>query len=174
MANGFNGKQRCKRKDVNRSVYCSRAKEIAMADIVKFPTRRFFITNEERASAALAAVEAFRNVRDHNGSMREAIGDLIGDLCHLVARHKIPPFEMLETGAAFYVNELVCPENSLFLDVKATLNVLARRWPHDENGFNIGQESNEPYEVVNDESVAFWRAQIQAEYDLPPPPEGEE
>ena len=69
-----------------------------MADIVKFPTRRFFITNEERASAALAAVEAFRNVRDSslysNGSMREAIGDLIGDLCHLVVRHKIPPFEM--------------------------------------------------------------------------------
>ena len=150
-----------------------------MADIVKFPTRRFFITNEERASAALAAVKAFRN--EHAGSsldftdgMQEAISDLIGDLCHLAARHEIPPFEMLETGVAFYVNELVCPENSLFLDVKATLNVLARRWPHDENGFNIGQESNEPYEVVNDESVAFWRAQIQAEYDLPPPPEGEE
>ena len=34
-----------------------------MADIVNFPTRRYFITNEERASAALAAVEAFRNVR---------------------------------------------------------------------------------------------------------------
>jgi hypothetical protein len=59
----------------------------------------------------------------------------------------------------------------MFLDVKATLDVLARRWPHDENGFNIGQESNEPYEAVNDESVAFWRAQIQVEYDLPPPPE---
>ena len=150
-----------------------------MADIVKFPTRRFFITNEERASAAFAAVKAFRNERagsslDFTDGMREAIGDLIGDLCHLAARHKIPPFEMLETGAEDYVNEIVCPEESLFLDVKATLNVLARRWPHDENGFNIGQESNEPYEAVNDESVAFWRAQIQAEYDLPPPPEGEE
>ena len=84
---------------------------------------------------------------DFTDGMQEAIGDLIGDLCHLAARHKIPPFEMLETGAEFYVNEIVCEENSLFLDVKATLNVLARRWPHDENGFTIGQESNEPYEV---------------------------
>jgi hypothetical protein len=150
-----------------------------MADIVKFPTPRFFRTNEERASAALAAVEAFRNVcrgsaLDSTDGMQEAIGDLIGDLCHLAARHEIPPFEMLETGAAFYVNEIVCEEHPLFLDVKATLDVLARRWPHDENGFIVGQESDEPYEVVNDESVAFWRAQIQAEYDLPPPPEGEE
>ena len=137
-----------------------------MADIVK---------------SALAAVEAFRNVRagsslDFTDGMQEAIGDLIGDLCHLAARYKISPFEMLETGAECYVNEIVCEENSLFLDVKATLNVLARRWPHDENGFNIGQESNEPYEVVDDESVAFWRAQIRAESDAfwPPPPEGEE
>ena len=33
-----------------------------MADIVNFPTRRFFITNEERASAALATVKAFREI----------------------------------------------------------------------------------------------------------------
>jgi hypothetical protein len=141
-----------------------------MADIVKFPTPRYFITNEERASAALAAVKAFRDERagsslDITDGMQEAIGGLIGDLCHLAARHEISPFEMLETGAEFYVNELVYPENSLFLDVKATLNVSARRWPHDENGFTIGQESNEPYEAVNDESVALWRAQIQAEYE---------
>lgn len=143
-----------------------------MGDIVNFPTRRYFITNEERAAAALAAVEAFRNVRNHNGSMDEAIGDLIGDLCHLAAQHEIPPFKMLETSVGFYVNEIVCEEHSLFLDV--TLDVFARRWPHDGNGSTVNQEFDEPYEVVNDELVAFWRAQIQAEYDLPLPPEGGE
>ena len=99
-----------------------------MADIVNFPTPQFFMTNEERASHALAAVEAFRNVRGGSPpDMEEAILHLIGDLCHLAARHKLPPFEMLETGAKFYVNEIVCEENSTFLSVKATLNVLARR-----------------------------------------------
>ena len=143
-----------------------------MADIVKFPTRRFFITNEERASAALAAVEAFRNERagsslDFTDGMQEAIGDLIGDLCHLAARHKIPPFKMLELGAAYYVNEIVCEENSTFLSVKATLNVLARE----------ASQTSDPYEVVDDESVAYWRMQVQWEYGpeaIPTPPEGDE
>jgi hypothetical protein len=145
------------------------------SNVIKFQKQSPAINNEDRASAALAAVEVYRNVRDKSpiptGDMWETISDLIGDLCHLAARHEIPPFEMLETGAKYYVNEIVYEENPMFLDVKATLDVLARRWPHDENGFNIGQESNEPYEAVNDESVAFWRAQIQVEYDLPPPPE---
>jgi hypothetical protein len=65
-----------------------------MADIVKFPTLRSFITNEERASAALAAVKAFRDERaglslDISDDMQEAIGYLIGDLCHLAKRHEI-------------------------------------------------------------------------------------
>ena len=101
-----------------------------MADIVKFPTRQYFRTNKERASAALAAVKAFRHEHagaslDFTDGMREAIGDLIGNLCHLAARHEIPPFEMLETGAAFYVSETV-NDNGEFLEVFVTLDVLAR------------------------------------------------
>jgi hypothetical protein len=122
------------------------------------------ITAKNRASAALAAVKAYRNVHgspiDPTDDMGTAIRYLVGDLCHLAAQHEIPPFGMLESSAEFYAAEAV-EDAGDFLEVLVTLDVQARPVVSEEDG------SEEDFQTFNDQSAASWRARAQVECARP-------
>lgn len=121
--------------------------------------------NDERAAVAFGAVKEFRDLcggsplhvteGENKGKfckdgMAEAIGDLIGNLCHLASDAGLDPFTLIEHGLSHYAVECI-DDDGMFAQCDATVTVRIRRY---------GKGKWQPF---NDETVARLRKMAEAE-----------
>lgn len=120
------------------------------------------VTNADRADFAAEAIEAFRHIcsgslwRESDGQVipdgfAEAMGDLIGDLCHLAATHGLNPLEIVRTGISHYAVECVT-NDGMFIEANVSLDVTAKIY---------GKRGS--WSAWNADSVAAWRAAAEKE-----------
>jgi hypothetical protein len=113
-------------------------------------------TNEDRAEFAEAALREFRDgcsgspLTDKDG-YAEAIGDLIGNLCHLAVQHNLDPFTLIKHGVSHYVVESIENDGMAFV-ADVSLDVRARR-------YRGGSE----YQPYTKENVRKWRRELKKE-----------
>ncbi len=117
--------------------------------------------NDERAAVAFAAVKAFRDVCGgsplHNAKgkfckdgMAEAIGDLIGDLCHLAKEARLDPLALVAQGVRHYAVEII-DRDGMFCESDASIDVSIRPYGSGNGGA--------PWQSLDKDSVRYLRAE---------------
>lgn len=102
--------------------------------------------NDERAAVAFGAVKAFRDIcggsplhitegKDKGKfckeGMAEAIGDLIGNLCHLAEQNGLSPIALVENGLSHYAVECI-EDDGMFCEARPSVDIAIR--PYGKRG----------------------------------------
>lgn len=76
--------------------------------------------NEDRAAFALTALTARGDM--FAKGLKEAIGDLIGNLCHLAQQNGLDPVKLMRTGLSHYAVERVEPDG-MFAEARVCIGL---------------------------------------------------
>jgi hypothetical protein len=72
------------------------------------------VTNEDRANWAQTSVDAFQNIT--NCDDEDAIGDLLANLCHLIARNGDHPYKRFQSAYACFREEVNEAQMEKYMD----------------------------------------------------------
>jgi hypothetical protein len=111
--------------------------------------------NNDRAEWAEHAVREFRDVcggspLTNKEGWSEAIGDLVGNICHLAKAKGLDPAALIQHGLSHYAVEAVDPDG-MFMHARATVTIEAKPY-----------SGSEAFQELTPENLRRWRKQAKA------------